>query len=129
MNGAKSPRVRVRDFRSIKAWEKGHRLALDLYRATSNFPREEVFGLTSQLRHAGVSIPANIAEGAGRGSAAELARFCLIAFGSASEVEALLLIARDLAYLTENQHSELERAVVEVKRITTAFAQSLKAEG
>ncbi len=95
----------MKDFKSLKAWGKAHELTLRIYNATKSFPKDELFGLTSQLRRAGASIPANIAEGCGRNGDAELARFLSIAAGSASEVEYHLLLAHDLNYLS---HAEYE---------------------
>ena len=89
----------MKDFRKLEVWEKAHALTLSVYHAADPFPREELYGLTSQIRRAAVSIPTNIAEGCGRGSEAELARFLQIAMGSASEVEYELLLARDLGFL------------------------------
>jgi four helix bundle protein len=77
----------MRDFRELKVWEKAHQLALEIYKATSTFPKEERYGLTSQMRRATVSIPADIAEGCCRKGDAEFARFLQIAMGSASELE------------------------------------------
>ncbi|MCC6791593.1 MAG: four helix bundle protein, partial [Thermomicrobiales bacterium] len=89
-----------RNFRELKVWEKAHRLTLATYQSTAIFPREETFGLTSQIRRAASSVPANIAEGCGRGGG-DLVRFCRIAAGSASELQYHLLLARDLGYLAE----------------------------
>jgi four helix bundle protein len=97
--GWRADNLVVRDFRELKVWERSHRLVQDLYDATGNFPREETYGLTAQLRRCSASIPANIAEGCGRSGDAELGRFMLIAMGSASELEYHLLLARDLGYL------------------------------
>jgi four helix bundle protein len=83
--------VDVRNFRALKVWQRSHRLVLDVYQATGGFPCEETYGLTAQLRRCCASIPANIAEGCGRSGDAELARFMLIAMGSASELEYHLL--------------------------------------
>jgi four helix bundle protein len=91
----------MRDFREIKVWAKAHRLTLEVYRVTATFPGEEIYGLTSQLRRSAVSIPANIAEGFGRGGNTELARFLQIGMGSASEVEYHILLAWDLNLLTK----------------------------
>jgi four helix bundle protein len=74
-------------FRELKVWEKSHALTLAVYHVTKSFPKQEMYALTSQIRRASASIPANIAEGCGRNGDAELARFLLIAMGSASELE------------------------------------------
>ena len=118
----------MKDFREIKAWEKAHALTLAVYRATACFPRGELFGLTSQLRRACASVPANIAEGCGRGSDGELRRFLEIATGSASETEYHRLLARDLRYLPLASYDNLNDRVVEVKRMLSAFIKKLKAD-
>jgi four helix bundle protein len=120
--------VSVRNFRDIKAWQKGHELALQAYRFTASFPDSERYGLTSQIRRAAISVPANIAEGCGRNSEADFARFLHIAMGSASELEYLLLVSRDLGFVAANTHNDFERNVVEVKRMLTGFVQKLKAD-
>ena len=97
----------MQDFRKLQVWEKSHNLTLRIYKLTSKFPREEIYGLTSQMRRADASIPTNIAEGCGRESAADFARFLQIASGSASETEYLILLAHDLKYFTADQHAEL----------------------
>ena len=117
----------MKDFRSLKAWGKAHELTLRIYSVTKTFPRDEAFGLTSQLRRACASIPANIAEGCGRSGDAELARFLVIAAGSASEVEYHLLLAHDLSYLNHADYQQLDGEVNELKRMLTAFIQKLKA--
>jgi four helix bundle protein len=119
----------MRDFRELKVWEKAHAITLEVYKNTSNFPSEEKFGLTSQLRRSAASIPANIAEGCGRQSQKELYKFMTIAAGSASETEYHLLLARDLGYLSHPQHEELSSLVTETKRMLYAFMNRLKAEG
>jgi len=91
----------VKDFRKQKVWQKAHDLALEVYRVTEAFPKREVFGLTSQIRRAGVSIPANIAEGCGQDTDADFARFLQIAMGSASELEYHLLLAHDLGFVSD----------------------------
>jgi four helix bundle protein len=117
----------VKDFRSLKAWGKAYGLTLKVYNATKTFPRDEAFGLTSQLRRACASIPANIAEGCGRNGEVELARFLSIAAGSASEVEYHLLLAHDLNYLNQAEYAQLDAEVNELKRMLTAFIHKLKA--
>jgi four helix bundle protein len=116
----------VRDFRKLKVWEKGHRLTLDVYEVTVTFPSEELYGLTSQMRRACAAIPANVAEGCGRGSNADLARFLQIALGSASELENHLLLAQDLAFLKSTDYVRLTREVKELKRMLTSYVKSLK---
>ena len=118
-----------RDFRRLKVWEKSHSLALAIYEATANFPKSELYGLTSQVRRSAVSIPANIAEGCGRGGNAELARFLRIAMGSASELEYHVVLARDLALLTAADADGLARQITEIKKMLTSFTQRLIAEG
>src|SRR6266581_3126146 len=97
----------MKDFRNLKVWEKAHQLTLALYRITPSFPREEAYGLASQIRRAASSIASNIAEGCGREGDAELARFCIIARGSASELEYELLLARDLTLLHPDDYEQL----------------------
>lgn len=117
----------VQNFRGLKVWQKAHELTLAVYKATTKFPREEMYGLTSQLRRASSSIPANIAEGCGRSGVAELARFCSIAAGSASEVDYHLLLARDLNLMRPQEHIRLAAQTIEVKRMLAGFLTRLKA--
>ena len=116
----------MQDFRKLKVWEKGHALTLAIYKATVKFPKEELYGLTGQMRRASASIPANIAEGCGRGGKAELARYLQVAMGSASEVEYHLLLARDLGLFDLPQYSELDASVTEVKRMLTSFIAKVR---
>ena len=96
----------MKDYRQLKVWERSHRLTVTLYRVTARFPAEERYGLTSQIRRAAASIPANIAEGCGRDGDAELARFCRIASGSASELDYHLLLAKELGLLGDNSYRD-----------------------
>ena len=107
-------------------WEKSHNLTLRIYRLTSKFPREEIYGLTSQIRRACASIPTNIAEGCGRESSADFARFLQIAIGSASETEYLILLAHDLKYLTADQHAELMDTTIRVKKMLSALVKNVR---
>jgi four helix bundle protein len=117
----------MKDFRTLKVWEKAHALTLAIYKATDNFPKQETYGMTSQIQRAAVSIPTNIAEGCGKDSDPELKRFFLIAMGSSSELEYLLLLARDLGYLPDAVHQSLHKDLVEVRRMLNTFIQRLKA--
>jgi four helix bundle protein len=118
----------MKDFRQLKVWEKSHQLALTIYRITASFPPEETYGLASQIRRAASSIPSNIAEGCGRDGDPELARFCIIARGSASELEYALLLARDLMLLSSNDYETLSQQTVEIKRMLTVLVQKLTAD-
>jgi four helix bundle protein len=118
----------VKDFRQLKVWKKSHQLALNLYQITASFPRSELYGLTVQIRRAAASIPSNIAEGCGRSGDAELARFCDIARGSASELEYQLLLARDLKLIQPDDYELLVQQTTEIKRMLTVFVRKLRAE-
>jgi four helix bundle protein len=116
----------MKDFRTLKVWEKAHALTLAIYKVTEKFPKQELYALTNQIQRAAVSVPTNIAEGCGKDSDAELKRYFVIAMGSSSELEYLLLLARDLKYLPEDSHQTLSYDLVEVRRMLNAFIQKLK---
>jgi four helix bundle protein len=122
----------MQDFRKLVVWRKAHELTTGLYLLTASFPREEVYGLTSQIRRAASSVPANIAEGCGRGGNAELARFLRIAMGSASELEYHLLLARNLHYLAEKDYlvekdyEVTADKVIEIKRMLAGLVRRLR---
>jgi len=118
----------VKDFRKLKVWEKSHHLTLAVYKATALFPKDELYGLTSQIRRSGVSIAANIAEGCGRAGDAEFARFLQIAMGSASELEYHLLLAHDLGFLNDSDYHQLDRDTTEVKKVLTSLIHKLSAD-
>jgi four helix bundle protein len=118
----------LKDFRKQKVWQKAHDLALEVYRVTEAFPKTELFGLTSQIRRAGVSIPANIAEDCGRDTDADFARFLQIAMGSASEMEYHLLLAHDLGFVSDPDYARLNNQTTEVKQMLTSFIKKLKAD-
>lgn len=116
----------MQDFRRLKVWEKSHALTLAVYQATKLLPKEEMYGLTSQIRRACSSIPANIAEGCGRNGDAELGRFLQIGMGSANELEYHLLLARDLAYFDPPTHDRLIKQLIEVKQMLSSLITSLR---
>jgi four helix bundle protein len=115
----------MEDFKDLKVWVKAHELTLGVYRRTRSFPKEELYGLTSQLRRASASVGANIAEGCGRRSDGEMKRFLQIARGSASEVEYHLILCKDLELLSIDEFGDLETKVLEVQRMLAAFVQRL----
>ncbi len=116
----------VKDYRELIAWQKAMNLVERVYRVTENFPKHEIYGLTSQLRRAVVSIPSNIAEGQGRSTTRDFMHFLAIANGSLKEVETQILISQRLGYVREPQISELIRLTTEVGRITSGLMNSLK---
>lgn len=119
----------MRDFKNLKVWQKSHQLTLAVYKVTATFPKEEMYGLTSQIRRSCASIPANIAEGCGRAGEIELARFLQIAMGSASELEYHLMLSHDLEILKTLDYNQLATDVSEVKRmLTSLFISKLIAE-
>ena len=116
----------MQDFRQLKVWQMAHQLTLEIYRATKDFPKEELYGLTSQIRRGCSSIPTNIAEGCGRGSDLDFARFLQIAMGSACELEYLLILSHDLALISPVLQEQLMPKVVEVKRMLTGLMQRVR---
>ena len=117
----------MRDFRGLKVWEKSHHLTLRIYKMTKVFPREEMYGITSQIRRSCASIPANIAEGCGTDSDAEMARYLQIAMASASELEYHILLARDLELISTINYDEVNEEVTQIKRMLTPFIRRLRA--
>lgn len=115
----------MQDFRNLKVWECSHQLTLKLYSITKSFPKEELYGLTSQIRRATTSIGLNIAEGCGRGSDADFGRFLQMSLGSACEVEYLLIISKDLNYISE-EYSPLMDEIIRIKRMLSSLLQKTK---
>src|SRR5438552_16054515 len=118
----------MKDFCQLKVWEKAHQLTMAIYHITATFPREQTYALVSQMRRAASSIPSNIAEGCGRDGDAELSRFCVMARGSASELEYQLLLSRDLKLIQSQEYEQLTQQTVEIKRMLTVLVQKLNAE-
>lgn len=118
----------MQDFRNLRVWQKAHELTLAVYKTTRPFPKEEMYGLTSQMRRAAASVPANLAEGCCRQGDTEFGRFAQIALGSVSELEYHLLLSRDLELLSNAEHERLARMVEEVKRMLISFIQTLRGE-
>jgi four helix bundle protein len=116
----------MKDFRQLKVWEKSHQLALAIYKITKEFPKEELYGLTSQIRRASMSIPTNIAEGCGRHTDADFARFLQMAMGSASETEYQLILAHDLDFLSNDSYEQLRNEAEEVKRMLASLLKTLR---
>lgn len=117
----------MQNYRQLQVWQNAHKLTLAVYRATTAFPREELYGLTSQVRRSCSSIPANLAEGCGRSGDAEMARFCSIAMGSACELDYHLLLAKELNLIQPDDYEDLAHQTSEVKRMLTGLLKTLKA--
>jgi four helix bundle protein len=117
----------MQDFRNLKVWRTAHSMTLDAYDLTRGFPKEEMFGLTSQIRRACASIGANIAEGCGRKTDADTAKFFQIAMGSASEVQYHVLLAHDLKLMNHENYIRLNRQVLEVKRMLASLLVKVRA--
>jgi len=118
----------MKDFRDLQVWHKAHQLTLDSYKVTNGFPKHELFGMTSQIRRAAVSIAANVAEGCGKRGNGEFQRFLGIAAGSASELEYHFLLGHDLGLIADLQYRQLNDGVVTVKRMLAALLRKVDAE-
>lgn len=118
----------MKDFTKLKVWEKSHTLTIRIYGLTKAFPGEVKNGLTARMRQAAASIPVNLAEGSGRNSTDERARFIESAFGSACEVEYQLILSRDLGYITTDKFETFTADVTEVKHMLAFLTATLKAE-
>ena len=123
MNGDGGARPPAKTFEDLIVWQKSHALVLGVYRESASFPKHEIFGLTSQLRRAAVSVPANIAEGFRKRSKLDKARFLNIAQTSLDEVRYYLILARDLGYLPSDA---LRTGLIEVSRLLEAYTQKVR---
>ena len=115
----------MKDFRTLLVWRKAHELSLAVYRATTYFPPDEKFGMTSQVRRCCVSIEANIAEGCGRDGDQEFRRFLCISMGSATELDCHLVLARDLEFLTPSVYQPLSKQLTEVKSMLAVLIRKI----
>ena len=120
--------ILLQNFRNLKVWEKAHLFTLETYKITSNFPKSELYGLSSQIRRAASSIPTNIAEGCGRGSDVDFARFLQIVMGAASEVEYLLILSTDIGITNTEQSKDLIEKIIEIKKMLATLIKKLKAD-
>jgi len=116
----------VRDYKKIKAWELAHQLALNVYLCTTDFPASEQFGVTSQLRRAASSVPANIAEGSGRTTDKDFLRFLDIALGSLKETEYFLLLSNELNYLQKAEWEKLQEKTTDALKCLVGFIKAVR---
>ncbi|WP_339699172.1 four helix bundle protein [uncultured Marixanthomonas sp.] len=115
----------MRDFKKYDIWKLSHKLTLNIYKISNDFPKEEIYGLTSQIRRASSSIPTNISEGCGRSSDSDFNRFLTIAIALACETEYLLILSKDLKYITIEKFNELNSEVNTVKKKIYTLKQKL----
>jgi four helix bundle protein len=119
----------MQHYSNLRVWQRSHKLVLDLYRVTQAFPLTERFGLTSQLRRAALSVPTNIAEGSKRVGPKEYARFLNIAEGSLSETEYLVLLSRDLGYITPEEASRHLTEVTDLLKMLCGLRKTVQKDG
>ena len=116
----------MQDFKKLDVWKRSHELTLMVYKLSSSFPREEIYGLTSQIRRAAASVPANIAEGCGRDTPLDFAHYLDIAFGSASELEYHLLLAKDLGFLELAEYEDALKEVSGTKKMLAMLIRRIR---
>ena len=116
----------MRDFKKYDIWKLSHLLTLKIYDLTKSYPKNEIYGVISQIRRASSSIPTNISEGCGRDTDAEFNRFLTIALGSASEVEYLIILSKDLNYIDDNLFTTLNKEINIIKMKIYSLKQKLK---
>lgn len=117
---------KIKSFTDLNAWKHGHKLVLEIYLITKKFPREEVFGLTSQIRRCSVSITSNIAEGFSRKSYKEKLNFYSIALGSTTELQNQILIAKDVGYITKEKFDKIAELSITVHKIINGLIKYSK---
>jgi four helix bundle protein len=118
----------LRNYRDLQVWSKAYALTLELYKVSREFPRDELYGLTAQLRRSATSIGANLAEGCGRRGNSEMARFVKIALGSASELDHHLLLSRDLGFMRADDYQHCARELTSLRKMLTAFLGAIEDE-
>jgi four helix bundle protein len=118
----------MRNYRDLQTWSKAHKLTLELYKLSQRFPKEEMYGLTSQLRRSAASIGANLAEGCGRQTNPEFARFVKVSMGSASELDYHLLLSRDLGFLEAEAYERAAKSLTEVRKMLASLLSTVELE-
>jgi len=119
---------KIESFKDLFVWQKGIEVVNDIYKVTKHFPKEELYGLTSQIRRAAISIPANIAEGWGRGTTKNYIQFLEISRGSLYELDTLNIISNNLGYLNQENSSEIENKIFEIGRMLNALITKLESK-
>jgi four helix bundle protein len=116
----------MRNYRDLKVWEKAHKAALTIYSLTKNFPKEEQYNLVSQIRRSALSIPTNIAEGSGKFTNTDFAKFLQIALGSAHEVEYLILFSFELKLLKSDDYEIISKEIGEIKAMLISLIKKVR---
>ncbi|MEN8262749.1 MAG: four helix bundle protein [Nitrospirota bacterium] len=116
------------NYKELKVWQRAYNLCLMIYKITKEFPKEEIYTLTSQIRRAAISVPSNIAEGYGRKSTLEYTRFLYIAYGSNCELETQILLSLDLGYIKSDKSNNIQKDIKEVERMLKALIKSLESK-
>ena len=124
--GFKGSSEMLKNYKELKVWQKSYELCLEIYRITAKFPKEELYGLTSQIRRSAVSIPSNIAEGYGRKTTLDYIRMLYISYGSVCELETQILLAGDLGFIEKDVLSALKKDIAEIERMLKALIKSLE---
>ena len=122
----KHQRSMLKNYKDLKVWKKSYELCLEIYRITAKFPKEERYGLTSQIRRSVVSIPSNIAEGYGRKTTKDYIRMLYISYGSVCELETQILLAGDLDLIEKGELGTLKKDIAEIERMLKALIKSLE---
>lgn len=115
----------MKDYKNLLVWQKSHELTLDVYATLQSFPKEEIFGLVSQMKRSSSSIPTNIAEGCGRNTDKDFARFLIIAFGSANELEYQIILSKDLRFIEVEKSNSLLSQIEEIKKMLNSLIKKL----
>lgn len=118
----------LKNFKDLQVWQKSYALVLEVYKATTDFPKSELYGLISQIRRAAISIPSNIAEGYSRGHRTEYIRFVSMAYGSVAELQTQLMLAKDLGYIQQEIYETIAGDYEDLERMISALIKGLKAK-
>jgi four helix bundle protein len=124
--GFKGSSEMLKNYKDLKVWQKSYKLCLEIYRITAKFPKEEIYGLISQIRRSAVSIPSNIAEGYGRKTTTDYIRMLYISYGSVCELETQILLAGDLGLIEQGELGRLKENIAEIERMLKALTKSLE---
>jgi four helix bundle protein len=118
----------LKNFKDLKVWQKAYQLCLEIYRITRKFPKEEIYGITSQMRRSAISIPSNIAEGYGRRTKGEYIQSLYIAYGSNCELETQVLLSGDLGFIEKSEFLRIQNEIGDIERMLKGLIKSLNSK-